>query len=155
MKIKIELLILSAFLLSCGAGIQHDAANQEKVPIEGTWKLISGTTIQKNDTVTTNYTKERSFIKIINGTHFSFLEHDLDKGKNKDSVFTAGGGSYSLNGNSYTERLEYCSDRAWEGHDFNFTIKIENDTLTQSGIEKIDSLGVNRINIEKYIRVKN
>jgi hypothetical protein len=55
----------------------------------------------------------------------------------------------------YTEHLEYCSAREWEGNDFAFTIHIRNDTLTQSGIEKVESAGVNRINIEKYVRVKN
>ena len=52
------------------------------------------------------------------------------------------------------EKLEYCSDRNWEGHDFNFTIEIKNDTLIQTGMEKIDSIGVNRLNIEKYFRLK-
>jgi hypothetical protein len=33
-------------------------------------------------------------------------------------------------------------------------VTINNDTLIQKGIEKIDSLGVNRLNIEKYIRLK-
>jgi len=63
-------------------------------------------------------------------------------------------GGYSLKDISYTEHLEYCSDRNWEGNDFTFTINIKNDTLIQSGVEKVDSAGVNRINIEKYIRMK-
>jgi hypothetical protein len=54
----------------------------------------------------------------------------------------------------YTEHLEYCSAREWEGNDFSFQIDIKNDTLIQSGVEKVESAGVNRINIEKYIRVK-
>ncbi len=53
----------------------------------------------------------------------------------------------------YTEFLEYCNDRQWENNKFDFTITIKNDTLTQKGIEKIDSLGVNRVNIEKYVRI--
>ena len=54
----------------------------------------------------------------------------------------------------YTEQLEYCSARNWEGNDFPFIIQIRNDTLVQSGVEKIESENVNRINIEKYVRVK-
>ncbi len=42
-----------------------------------------------------------------------------------------------------------------EGTDFQFTVAINNDTLIQQGTEKIDSIGVNRINIEKYMRVKD
>jgi hypothetical protein len=78
----------------------------------------------------------------------------LNKGKDSAAVFVAGGGSYSLNDSLYTEHLEYCSARDWEGHDFPFTMNIINDTLIQSGIEKIESAGVNRVNIEKYIRVR-
>jgi hypothetical protein len=55
----------------------------------------------------------------------------------------------------YTEHLEYCSDKEWEGNDFKFTVTIKNDTLIQSGIEKVEEAGVNRLNMEKYVRVKN
>ena len=81
--------------------------------------------------------------------------HDLSKGKDSSSAtFSAGGGTYSLTGNKYTEHLEYCNAREWEGHDFSFTITISGDTLIQSGVEKIEAQGINRINTEKYVRVK-
>ena len=116
--------------------------------------MFLGTTIEKGDSVVTDYTKNLQFIKIINKTHFAFFNHDLNKGKDSSAVFSSGGGSYSLTDSSYTERLEYCSDRQWEGHGFKFTVTIINDTLVQKGIEKIENLGVNRVNIEKYTRVK-
>ena len=102
----------------------------------------------------TDYTKNVSFIKILNDTHFAFLQHDLNKGKDSPAVFVAGGGTYSLKDSLYTEHLEYCSARNWEGNDFDFIISIHNDTLIQYGIEKVENAGVNRINIEKYTRVK-
>ena len=71
------------------------------------------------------------------------------------AVFGAGGGVYTLEGNQYTEYLEYCNAREWEGNTFQFTVKIQGDTLTQSGIEKIENLGLERLNIEKYTRLKN
>ena len=124
-------------------------------PLEGTWQLISGTLIENGDTNTTDYTGNIEMIKVINDSHFAFLNHDRNKGK--DSVaaqFVAGGGRYELSGDQYTEHLEYCSDRAWEGNDFEFSVKIQNDTLVQSGIEKIEGTTVDRINIEKYVRLK-
>ena len=125
------------------------------LPIVGTWKLISGTTIEKGDTTTTYYDKNLSFIKIINDTHFAFLNHDIQKGKDSaTAAYSSGGGSYTLHDSTYTEHLEYCSDRQWEGNDFKFTIRIKNDTLTQTGIEKVESAGVDRLNIERYARVK-
>lgn len=121
------------------------------LPIEGTWKLLTGTLIEKGDTAITDFTKDRSFIKIINETHFSFLHHTLKK---DTTDFSAGGGTYKLTGNTYTEHLEYCSAKEWEGHDFTFTITIKGDTLVQQGIEKIEAQGIERMNIEKYVRVE-
>jgi hypothetical protein len=130
--------------------------DQEKIPLAGTWKLLEGTIVEKGDTIVTDYTKDKSFIKIINDTHFSFTLHDLGKGKDSaTAVFSAGAGRYALEGDKYTEHLEYCSAREWEGHDFQFTVSIRNDTLIQTGIEKIEAEGVHRLNTEKYVRVKN
>lgn len=130
-------------------------AKKAGLPISGTWKLLSGTLIEKNDTTVTDYTQNKQFIKIINDSHFSFLGHDLSQGKDSATAFfTAGGGKYTLKDSTYTEHLEYCSDRSWEKNDFSFTITIHNDTLIQQGIEKVEATGVNRLNIEKYIRVK-
>jgi hypothetical protein len=140
------------FLISC----QEDPNEKTASNIIGTWKLLTGTIIEKGDTMVTDYTKDRSFIKIINDSHFAFTLHDLNKGKDSaTAAFSAGSGKYSFDGKNYTEHLEYCSAREWEGHDFAFTVIITGDTLLQSGVEKIESEGINRINIEKYIRVKN
>ncbi|HWJ91710.1 MAG TPA: hypothetical protein VNR87_11400, partial [Flavisolibacter sp.] len=109
-------------LISCGAEVHHDASAPEELPLQGTWRLLSGTLIEKGDTTVTDYSKNVSFIKIINPTHFSFLQHDLKKGKDSTAVFVAGGGRYSLKDSIYTEHLEYCSAREWEGNDFSFTV---------------------------------
>lgn len=123
--------------------------------LTGTWQLISGTIIEKNDSTVTDYTKNKKFIKIINDTHFAFISHDLNKGKDSTALFSAGGGRYTLTDGLYTEHLEFCSDRAWEDSDFQFKVTITNDTLVQKGIEKVESEGIERLNIEKYVRMKN
>ena len=120
----------------------------------GTWRLITGELIENGHSTITNYTTDVSFIKIINDTHFSFLQHNVYAIKDTGSSFTAGGGRYSFQDSTYTEHLEYCNSKEWEGKDFNFTITFRNDTLIQSGIEKIESKGINRLNIEKYVREK-
>jgi hypothetical protein len=141
--------------LSCNTKVDDAATEPSVNPINGTWKLLSATVIEKGDTTVTDYTKDRSFIKIINDSHFAFIQHDLNKGKDSaTAVFSAGAGTYSLKDSLYTERLEYCNAREWEGHDFTFTISISNDTLVQSGVEKIVSEGIERINTEKYVRAK-
>lgn len=155
MKLRIAFVVAATILVSCDNKTKKTESQEQSQPIIGTWQLISGTTIQKKDTVVTDYTKNKKGIKIINGTHFSFLNHDLDKGKGATPFFDVGGGRYTLVGNKYTEFLEYCNDRQWENNKFEFTVTIKGDTLLQQGIEKIDSIGINRINIEKYIRVKS
>jgi hypothetical protein len=143
---------VSILLFSCSN--KEPAQQQAGSDLEGTWQLVSGTIIEKGDTTVTDYTQASQMIKVINKTHFAFLNHDRNKGKDTTALFVAGGGWYKLNGDQYTEHLEYCSDRAWEGHDFLFTIKIQHDTLSQSGVEKIEGINVNRMNIEKYVRLQ-
>ncbi len=137
-------------LASCTASVKETTTK----PIIGTWKLISGTLIEKGDTTVTDYTKDLSFIKIINDTHFSFLLHDVNGGKDSTAAtYSSGGGKYDLVSDTYTEHLEYCSDRQWEGHDFSFKVTIKNDTLIQEGKEEVESAGISRLNIEKYVRL--
>jgi hypothetical protein len=150
MKKILSIIAISAGIISC----KTDSKSETSSSINGTWQLISGTLIEKGDTTFTDYTKDKNAIKIINDTHFSFLNHDLNKGKDSTASFGAGGGKYTLVGDKYTEFLEYCNAREWENNKFEFTITIKNDTLIQTGIEKIDSIGVNRLNIEKYVKVK-
>lgn len=147
-------LVLFLIVMSCKPGQNGDGQASSQIPIKGTWKLLSGTLIEKGDTMVTAYTGKVSFIKIINDTHFAFLQHDLNKGKDSTASFSAGGGTYSLKDSTYTEHLEYCNAREWEGNDFHFTVSIQNDTLIQRGVEKVEAAGVDRINIERYVRVK-
>lgn len=150
--------ILTLFVLLGLSGLpscQSDnstKSGQKENPLIGTWKLIEGRLTENGKTTITSYTGDTSFIKIINPTHFAFLQHDT----NKDSTgfFSAGGGHYTLQDSTYTEHLEYCNARSWEGNQFPFTVRILGDTLIQSGIEKIDSLGVNRVNTEIYVKVE-
>lgn len=151
MKILLSIVAAALVIVSCTVDINTNAG---PVPLKGTWRLLNATLIENNNSTTTDYTKGRKFIKIINDTHFAFLHHDLNKGADSPAVFSAGGGSYKLKDSTYTESLEFCTDRAWEAHDFTFTVTIRNDTLVQKGIEKIEGTNVNRFNIETYVREK-
>jgi len=155
MKLRIICALLIGLAWSCDSHKNTNVPKQEGSPLEGTWQLISGTIIENGDTTVTDYTGNQSMIKVINATHFAFLNHDLKKGKDSTAAFGAGGGVYTLEGDQYTEYLEYCNAREWEGNTFQFTVKIQGDTLTQSGTEKIENLGVERLNVERYKRVMN
>jgi hypothetical protein len=141
-------ILLVAICMSCGG------EKEKPKSVEGTWQLVSATLIEKGDSTFTDYTKNARMIKVINKTHFTFLNHDLSHGKDTANVaFSAGGGRYTLDGNKYTEFLEFCNAREWEGHEFKFDVTVSNDTLIQQGVEKLEDLGIERLNIEKYVRV--
>ena len=152
-RIIINLVIVIALLSSCVNENKNCESKKLQQPIIGTWKLVSVKIIANNDTTFSDYTKNVVGIKTITKTHFSFFQHDLNKGKNKDAIFISGGGKCSFNDNKYTEYLEYCSYREMEDNKFEFDMKIKNDTLIQMGIEKVASLGINKFIIETYVRM--
>lgn len=140
-----------AILSSCKKELNTTNNPHKKESIKGTWKLLTGTIIQGKDTTVTDYTMNLELIKIINDSHFAFLKHDL--GKDSTKVFVSGGGRSSIHGNIYTEYLDFCNYREWENNKFEFDFKISNDTLITKGVEKVEAINVNRLNIEKYVRV--
>lgn len=140
------LLAGSLFLYACS---QSQAASG--LHLDGTWQLVSGMTVTGKDTVP--YASDFRMIKIINDSHFAFLRHDKNPPKDSSNHFDGGGGIYTLSGNQYTEHLDYYADRNWEGKPFTFTIEIRNDTLIQTGIEKVDAAHIDHIIIEKYVRL--
>ena len=154
MKQAIGLILIIALLVSCDTSPNKNASKKRNNDMEGTWKLISGTTITGNDTTVTDYTKDQSMIKIINKTHFAFLRHDLNMGKDSSAIYESGGGHYTLAGEQYTEYLDYCNHREWEGSSFQFKVSLKNDSLVQRGIEKVDKAGIDRVITEIYTRVK-
>lgn len=146
MKFYFGILLILGVFCSCD--------KQSSPSLKGTWQLISATSTEKDSTFSTFNSKVK-MIKIINSSHFAFLSHDITGAKDSTrAAYTAGGGTYTLNDSLYTENLEYFSDPQWENHKFEFVVKIQNDTLVQKGVEKLEKLGIDRVIIEKYVRVK-
>jgi hypothetical protein len=101
---------------------QTKGSDLNKSHLDGNWELVSGQPLPKG-------TRD---IKMISGGHFIFVAYDTEKGK---PLYT-GGGTYILNGSSYTEHMDFASDQISAGligKDQPFTIKTEGDTFTQTG----------------------
>lgn len=141
MKNTFWFLIILFTFLSC-------TQNKSNQSIEGTWKMIYAEVIE-NDSLKTKKLSNTTFIKIINKTHFSFFNQENNSAKN----FYPGAGYYFLKGNNYTETLTFTTINAIKNHNFSFNILIKGDTLIQSGIEKVEAIGLNRQIVEKYIRL--
>ncbi len=130
-------------------------ACQSHSDLQGTWQLVSSAKIEKGQTINDDWSGKK-MIKILNATHFSFLNHDANGGKDSTTAsFVAGGGTYTHEGDRYTEQVEYCSYRPYEGKSFDFTVEIKQDTLIQTGKEEVKEMGINHVIVEKYVRVKN
>lgn len=138
--------------------VLSSCSNQTKEPapstLTGTWKMISATTIKGKDTTVSDYTVGKEFIKIITPSHFSFLSHDLNRGQDSTASFVAGGGRVKLGEGKYTEYLDYCNFRGWEGGVFELNYTINGDTLTTSSVEKIEKLGIDQLNMEKLVKLR-
>ena len=96
----------------------------------GTWRLVS--TKYGDAKEFSDVSKDEPHIKMITPTHFIWVIHDP-----KTKLVSASmGGSYRLEGASYTETVEFYLPegmKTYLGKDQLFTIKIEGDRLFQSG----------------------
>jgi len=147
MKLKY---FLPSILMAFGS-CSNQKSNSLDDKIQGTWELLSATTIEHGKQTTTNFTNDLKMIKVINKSHFSFLKHSTHA---NDSVsFDAGGGRYTIKGDEYTEYLDFYKDKNWEGKTFYFKVSFNQDTLIQKGVEKVEKANVDRVIIEKYIKL--
>ncbi|PWK78913.1 hypothetical protein LX99_01366 [Mucilaginibacter oryzae] len=149
---------LASFLMLLSAACSNPSKQVTEAPkktktLDGTWHLISSKSIQKGDTTITTPPKDQEMLKMFNATNFAFFTHDLMHGQTAKPFYSSGAGTYTLNGDDYTEHLAYCDARSWENRDFKFKLTVSNDTLVQKGIEKIDSLKVDREIIETYVKI--
>ena len=119
-----KVVLISAIVL---AGVvlarsQTNGSPVKKSQLDGTWELVSGQPLPKG----------ARDIKIISGGHFIFVAYDTEKGK---PLYT-GGGTYFLNGSSYTEHIDFASDEisaGLVGNDQRFTVQVDGDTFVQTG----------------------
>ncbi len=149
------LITLTLFVMSCQTEnkpkkqiIEKEA--QESSQIEGTWKMIYAE-IRENDSVQVKDLSSTDFVKILNKSHFAFFNQERETNEN----FTAGAGTYTFDGSTYVENLDFINYMDYRGHSFSFEVRIQGDTLIQQGHEKIEASGVDRYILEKYVRVQN
>ena len=136
-------IVLASSLFGCA---NKDTPGQNK--IVGTWQLVYAETIESDSLEVKDLSNTR-FIKIINDSHFSFLNQD----ENSSGAFYGGGGTYTLNGNDYTETLSFTATEALRNHEFPFKVEFKGDTLIQSGLEEVKAAGLKRNITEKYIKI--
>ena len=112
-------------------------------PIQGVWKMVHQ---EWSNADTLSVTPPSWFrspqIKIVTKSHFAF-GCQTSKGK-----LNAGGGTYTLKGNEYVEKIVYHTDTTALGKSVAFMITFKHDTLYQEG----NFLGYRLL--EKYVRME-
>ena len=119
MRFSLGLPALLAFLPASGV-------HQKPCALRGVWQLVSG---KYGD-----YTTPKG--------HFAFVGEgdrgvkDMKSAADSLQAFRtmfSGGGTYTLNGNSYKETVEYYADPAGVGLSIEFTCRTEGDRFVQTG----------------------
>ena len=112
----------------------------------GNWEMISAKWTSPDTTYLFPITDHDRQIKMISRTHFVWISQDTSR---KD-VYGFGGGKYTLDGDKYTEHIEIFYDPIWIGKSITFTMKVEGDTLIQSGTTALKKLGLADYDMETY-----
>ena len=106
---------------------------ERKNNVEGTWRLIAGTS--KTADSTYDYSMmDYDGMKMISNGHFMFVGRYLQNG---DTAYNYGGGTYTLEGNHYTEILKYFPVKSMLGDTLSYEVQVRNDSLIQKGPRKI------------------
>ena len=117
-------LVLTAVLLAA------EPREKELSSPVGTWRHLSSK--ESGAKEFSDVSKDQIHIKMITATHFTWVMYD----SNTKLVSASMGGSYTLVGDKYTEKVEFYLPEAmkeYSGKDQVFTIKIDGDKLLQSG----------------------
>jgi len=126
----------SAFILSAGSMLSIQAGDQPRKgaaeparlakDLVGTWVLV-GTPDKVTDRP-----KSGGGLKFFTGRHWVITQADPKTGQ----VVYHHGGTYTLDGDTYTETVEYANENTAEliKKTFKFKIKVEGDTFTQVAV---------------------
>jgi hypothetical protein len=143
MKKLVCILILSVFLLSC--------MQEKKSPIVGAWKLVFLQSYAGDSAVYDLSKVSGTQMKMWSDSNFLFVGNFR-----LDTLIlnNYGGGTYTLEGNSYKENIIYHTEKANVGTIMKMILEIKNDTLTQTYPLKEDGqLDKSNYSIEKYVRL--
>jgi hypothetical protein len=136
-------LFLCLALLGC--------VSEKKNAIEGTWRVVAGT--MKTADTTISYSQTNLFgMKMIVDNQWAISGQALGDG---DTLAYYGGGTYTLEGNIYTESVKYNIVKSRVGRTIPFEVEVKNDTLIQKGPPRTAQHAASNWELyEVWVRVK-
>ena len=144
--------LLMALLVSC--------APEKKNKLEGAWELVSAKVTSPDTTIEYNQARWKQ-IKLVTKSRFAFVGQEPNrpnyKGRGDDSellaaarTFFAGGGKYTLEGDMYTEHIEFFLTPNYVPVSIPYKCQVEGDQWTLSGKLPTKSLGLEDFDWELY-----
>jgi hypothetical protein len=143
-----KLFLLTACIILLIAG----CAQEEKSPLEGTWRCISVGSIQFPDSGF-QAMADNGMIKTFSKKYFTFVGHVFNDSVTLDEY---GAGTYTLDGDKYEEFIIYHEIKSLIGKRFKALDEIRNDTLIHRfNMDTVSSwqLGKGYVT-EKFVRLK-
>ena len=131
-------LILTSLSLILYLGCTSEKASEEdlqEISLEGTWRLVKTIEIGHEDTTDRRDSGHKMYMKHLNKTHWTWAEYDYAN----NQLLGAGGGTYTLDGNIYTEDIKfYFPPGSSElGQAIPFTVKMEDGLWRHAGYVKM------------------
>ncbi len=114
----------------------HGVKPNQNLALVGTWELVSY--MDPNQEVWSDYPGFVGYVKHITPTHFVFVKYNAEG----DEVMFEGGGTYSLNGDTYTENIQfmYPSNSQQVGTSLPFTMETKDGKWYHTGyVKKIET----------------
>jgi hypothetical protein len=155
-----SLMISIAIVAGISIGLQA-CAPEKASPLEGTWELVDAKYTPADPTFSLSSYRQ---IKILTKTHWAFLsqEHSAPKltsGSDAEllaasKTFSAGGGTYTLDGDAYTEHVEFFYTPNFVGALLKFKIKWDGQEWIQTGTLPLKALGLGDKDVELYERYR-
>ncbi len=141
---KLILFIVTVFLFSCS-----DPVNK----LEGTWKLVEYKSfVDGKVTWTVPGNADGEQLKSWSGEYFLFVGEFIADGTTNPNY---GNGTYTLDGNHYTEHIDFHVSKDYSGVDERLLIEFKGDTLIQINPVNVDwTYDKDNYRMEKYVRVK-
>jgi hypothetical protein len=111
------------------SAVPGPSVKKKPASITGTWELVSYK-YGFAQSAFIDVPKSQCHYKLITDTHFTWVSFSTDTKK----VMSSAGGAYTLEGNTYTESLDYgLGMDAYLGNKCPYTIKVEGDMFFLSG----------------------
>ena len=99
----LSVLLIGSIFLTCSTPDESATAELVKEDLIGSWRLIKTIEIGHEDSTNRRDGEEKYYIKHVNNTHFIWSEYD----RKSDQLLGTGGGTYTLEGNIYTEDIQF------------------------------------------------